>query len=109
MISRSLDGSLSSLEYLFVKTLDVYAKCFLQYLRDDHVALLFLNFNDHDLWLHNSIKFTARPWIHVKTKIKKDYPAVQYAAWTVLHSFPLAIIFLCYRYHEVVMLMNHIL
>jgi len=24
----------------------------------------------------------ARPWIHVKTKIKKDYPAVQYAAWT---------------------------
>ncbi|KAF7149716.1 hypothetical protein RHSIM_Rhsim02G0105800 [Rhododendron simsii] len=24
----------------------------------------------------------ARPWIHVKAKIKKDYPAVQYASWT---------------------------
>ncbi|XP_057471286.1 peroxisomal membrane protein PMP22 [Actinidia eriantha] len=24
----------------------------------------------------------ARPWKHVKSKIKKDYPAVQYAAWT---------------------------
>ncbi|GFS29403.1 peroxisomal membrane 22 kDa (Mpv17/PMP22) family protein [Actinidia rufa] len=28
----------------------------------------------------------ARPWKHVKSKIKKDYPAVQYAAWTPLIS-----------------------
>ncbi|KAL6573834.1 Peroxisomal membrane protein pmp22 [Orobanche hederae] len=24
----------------------------------------------------------GRPWIHVKSKIKKEYPTVQYAAWT---------------------------
>ncbi|KAL6992816.1 Peroxisomal membrane protein pmp22 [Sarracenia purpurea var. burkii] len=24
----------------------------------------------------------AQPWIHVKSKIKKDYPTVQYTAWT---------------------------
>ncbi|PON91256.1 Mpv17/PMP [Trema orientale] len=24
----------------------------------------------------------GRPWIHVKTKVKKDYPTVQYTSWT---------------------------
>ncbi|EXB77061.1 Peroxisomal membrane protein [Morus notabilis] len=24
----------------------------------------------------------GRPWVHVKAKVKKDYPAVQYTSWT---------------------------
>ncbi|KAJ0081008.1 hypothetical protein Patl1_09981 [Pistacia atlantica] len=27
-------------------------------------------------------KVNGRPWMHVKTKIKKEYPKVQYTAWT---------------------------
>ncbi|GER44923.1 peroxisomal membrane 22 kDa family protein, partial [Striga asiatica] len=34
-------------------------------------------------YLHlHSITCTGRPWIHVKSKIKKEYPTVQYTAWT---------------------------
>ncbi|KAJ0791521.1 hypothetical protein HanOQP8_Chr01g0006441 [Helianthus annuus] len=26
--------------------------------------------------------YAGRQWIHVKSKIKKEYPSVQYASWT---------------------------
>ncbi|XP_051135544.1 peroxisomal membrane protein PMP22-like [Andrographis paniculata] len=32
--------------------------------------------------LYYGLVVEGRPWIHVKSKIKKEYPTVQYAAWT---------------------------
>ncbi|GAA0165181.1 hypothetical protein Leryth_021721 [Lithospermum erythrorhizon] len=32
--------------------------------------------------LYFGLVIEGRPWIHVKSKIKKEYPSVQYAAWT---------------------------
>lgn len=29
----------------------------------------------------------GRPWAHVKAKVKKDYPSVQYTAWTVVFYY----------------------
>ncbi|GMN36359.1 hypothetical protein TIFTF001_005954 [Ficus carica] len=28
----------------------------------------------------------GRPWVHVKAKVKKDYPAIQYTSWTGIIS-----------------------
>ncbi|GMP73216.1 hypothetical protein CsSME_00031037 [Camellia sinensis var. sinensis] len=32
--------------------------------------------------LYYGLVVEARPWIHVKSKVKKEYPTVQYTAWT---------------------------
>nr|XP_043610439.1 peroxisomal membrane protein PMP22-like [Erigeron canadensis] len=32
--------------------------------------------------LYYGLVIEGRPWIHVKSKIKKEYPSVQYASWT---------------------------
>ncbi|KAI6704070.1 hypothetical protein NL676_013206 [Syzygium grande] len=32
--------------------------------------------------IYYGLVIEGRPWVHVKSKIKKDYPSVQYAAWT---------------------------
>lgn len=57
--------------------------------------------------------YTGRPWMNVKSKIKKEYPAVQYTAWTVwfLTSFiPIrsvllyTLCYLCYTNWKVVWL-----
>ncbi|XP_076882752.1 peroxisomal membrane protein PMP22-like [Bidens hawaiensis] len=32
--------------------------------------------------LYYGLVIEGRPWTHVKTKIKKEYPTVQYASWT---------------------------
>ncbi|KAA8515526.1 hypothetical protein F0562_018863 [Nyssa sinensis] len=32
--------------------------------------------------LYYGLVVEGRPWVHVKSKIKKEYPTVQYAAWT---------------------------
>ena len=36
----------------------------------------------------------GRPWIDVKSKFKKEYPSVQYVAWTVLFIIPFSILLL---------------
>ncbi|KAJ9566710.1 LOW QUALITY PROTEIN: hypothetical protein OSB04_002676 [Centaurea solstitialis] len=32
--------------------------------------------------LYYGLVIEGRPWVHVKSKIKKEYPTVQYTAWT---------------------------
>ncbi|KAL8045967.1 hypothetical protein ABFX02_08G148700 [Erythranthe guttata] len=38
--------------------------------------------NNMVFMLYYGLVVEGRPWIHVKSKIKKEYPSVQYAAWT---------------------------
>ncbi|KAL0407249.1 UNVERIFIED_CONTAM: Peroxisomal membrane protein PMP22 [Sesamum latifolium] len=38
--------------------------------------------NNMFFMIYYGIVVEGRPWIHVKSKIKKEYPTVQYTAWT---------------------------
>ncbi|KAL3521966.1 hypothetical protein ACH5RR_014800 [Cinchona calisaya] len=38
--------------------------------------------NNMIFMIYYGLVIEGRPWMHVKSKIKKEYPAVQYTAWT---------------------------
>ncbi|KAK8353834.1 hypothetical protein E1A91_A05G184200v1 [Gossypium mustelinum] len=39
--------------------------------------------------IYYGVVVEGRPWMHVKTRIKQEYPKVQMTAWTVSLCFPL--------------------
>jgi len=50
--------------------------------------------NEWHTWLMNCVLMfmmknwiSGQPWVNVKAKVRKDYPSVQYTAWTVIFLF----------------------
>lgn len=45
-------------------------------------------YKQQNFGLMQSLLCTGRPWIQVKSNIKREYPKVQYTAWTVCQISP---------------------